>query len=84
MLRGEEVVEYLVLKELELTAGRMLRWKAVSGRATWFDPAQKAATAGFQKRVECYRVQRSRGDKKDKDDSSDSRTGEGSSKEPKW
>lgn len=30
ILRGDEVVECLVLKELKPTAGEMVRWKAVS------------------------------------------------------
>lgn len=40
VLRGCEVVKCLVVKKLEMTSRKKLRWNALSGRMTWYDGEQ--------------------------------------------
>lgn len=83
MLRWDEVVACFVLKALELTARKMLRWKVVSERVTRYDAAQDAATARLQSTVEYYRKVLDEGDKKDKAGSSGSSGKGGSPAKPR-
>lgn len=46
------MVECFVLKELKLTARRMVRWEAMGARVTSYDTAQRRRTAELEKRVE--------------------------------
>lgn len=42
-----------MLKNLELRAEEMLRWRVVSKKTTLNDAAQQAAAAKLQRKVEC-------------------------------
>lgn len=52
LLRGDEVLECLLLKKLKLTAQKMLRWKAVSQRGRVSDAAQRERSSELGGRVE--------------------------------
>lgn len=54
--RRDEMVECSLLKKLQLTAGKMLREKAVGEKVKRFDAAQQAVIADLQRRVEYYEL----------------------------
>lgn len=94
MFCADEVVECSALRELNLTAGEMLKRKAVSDRVTWIGAEQQIAIADLQRKVKYYEVQaahrstlvsseRKRGDKGDRAGSSGNGSEVDSSKEPK-
>lgn len=78
VLSGNEVMECFVLKELKLTAGEMLRRKAVRDEVTRFDEEQQASNARFQSRARYYKWRENRGGKKDRVGRSGSSTRRGS------
>lgn len=69
-----------VLKEIELLARKMLRWKAMRARVRRYDVAQQAFTARLQKSVEYYKELRDRCLERKKSRSSGSRKKGGSQK----
>lgn len=46
-----------MLRKLKLTAGQMLRQRAVSDRVTRIDAEKQAATACLQRELKCYKEQ---------------------------
>lgn len=52
VVHGRGMVECVLLNELGLTSGHMLRWKAMSERVTRSEAAHQAVVASLQRRVE--------------------------------
>lgn len=86
-------MKYVVLKKLELTAGSMLRQKAISDRMRRPDERQQTETARLQSKVKYHEkpassrstavfFEESGRDERDRAGSSDTRTGEGSPRDP--
>lgn len=60
LFRGDEVIQRLLSKELELTAAKMLRRKAVRDRVTRLDAAQQAANVRYPSTVSTTRAWRTK------------------------
>lgn len=50
---GDNMVDWFVFEKEKLTAGKVLRRKPMSGRATWINMEHPAETIRLQKDVKC-------------------------------